>query len=85
MLRVFTSLTAGPIFRHAFAEMEKRSMDSKPNAIAAYANALAYGARLGSVGDDGESPGTPRSATHFPVVDADATWSRNPDIAVDIR
>ncbi len=70
---VVDGLTAGPTFRHAFAEMEKRSMDSKPDAFAAYADALnaAYAARLGSMGDDGESPAAPGSTTHFSVVDAE--------------
>ncbi len=70
---VVDGLTAGPTFRHAFTKLEKRSMDSKPNAFAAFADALntAYAARLGSMGDDGEIPAAPGSTTHFSVVDAD--------------
>lgn len=68
---VMDGLTAGPTFAHALAELERRDMSDKPGAFAAYADALnaAYAARLGTMGDDGESPAAPGSTTHFSVVD----------------
>lgn len=70
---VINGLTAGPTFAHALAELEKRDLSEKPDAFSAYADALktAYSARLGSMGDDGESPAAPGSTTHFSVVDRD--------------
>lgn len=66
-------LTAGPTFAHALAEMEKVDLHDKPTAFTAYANALntAYAWRLGTMGDDGESPDAPGCTTHFSVVDKD--------------
>jgi gamma-glutamyltranspeptidase/glutathione hydrolase len=68
---VMDGLTAGPTFAHALSEMEKCDIADKPGAFAAYADALnaAYTMRLGSMGDDGESPAAPGSTTHFSVVD----------------
>ncbi|MCQ0093252.1 gamma-glutamyltransferase family protein [Roseovarius sp. M141] len=64
-------LTAGPTFAHAMSELEQRDLSTKPEAFAAYADALnsAYAARLGKMGDTGESPHAPGCTTHFSVVD----------------
>ncbi len=66
-------LTAGPTFAHAMGDLEDRDMSTKPDAFAAYAEALngAYAARLGRMGDTGESPDAPGCTTHFSVVDRD--------------
>ncbi|MGB3244363.1 MAG: gamma-glutamyltransferase [Sulfitobacter sp.] len=68
---VLDGLTAGPTFAHALAEMEQRDLSDKAEAFASYADGLksAYAGRLGSMGDDGESPQAPGSTTHFSVVD----------------
>jgi gamma-glutamyltranspeptidase/glutathione hydrolase len=68
---VMDGLTAGPTFAHALSVMEKRDMSDKPTTFAAYAEGLnaAYAARLGTMGDDGESAGAPDCTTHFSVVD----------------
>ncbi len=70
---VLDGLTAGPTFAHALAEMEQRDLSDKAEAFASYADGLksAYAGRLGSMGDDGESPQAPGSTTHFSVVDRD--------------
>ncbi|MCX7560410.1 gamma-glutamyltransferase [Sulfitobacter sp. F26204] len=70
---VMDGLTAGPTFAHALSEIEKHDLSNKPEAFAAYAAGLdsAYAARLGTMGDDGESPAAPGSTTHFSVVDRD--------------
>ncbi|SEL27913.1 gamma-glutamyltransferase 1 Threonine peptidase. MEROPS family T03 [Roseovarius nanhaiticus] len=64
-------LTAGPTFAHAMGDLEGRDLSAKPDAFAAYAEALngAYAARLGTMGDTGESPEAPGCTTHFSVVD----------------
>jgi len=64
-------LTAGPTFAHAMGDLEGRDLSAKPEAFAAYADALngAYAARLGTMGDTGESPDAPGCTTHFSVVD----------------
>ncbi|MFD0859942.1 gamma-glutamyltransferase family protein [Roseovarius aquimarinus] len=66
-------LTAGPTFAHAMGDLEGRDLGAKPDAFAAYAEALqgAYAARLGTMGDTGESPEAPGCTTHFSVVDRD--------------
>ncbi|WP_281968875.1 gamma-glutamyltransferase [Roseovarius nanhaiticus] len=66
-------LTAGPTFAHAMGDLEGRDLSAKPDAFAAYAEALngAYAARLGTMGDTGESPEAPGCTTHFSVVDRD--------------
>ncbi|MCV2893185.1 gamma-glutamyltransferase [Lentibacter sp. XHP0401] len=73
VFNVVGGLTAGPTFAHAMSELEPRDLGNKPTAFAAYAEALneAYAARLGSMGDDGESPDAPGCTTHFSVVDRD--------------
>ena len=65
-------LTAGPTFQQALALMETRDMRTKPEAFAAYAEGLksAYAARLGAMGDTGETETAPGCTTHFSVVDA---------------
>jgi gamma-glutamyltranspeptidase/glutathione hydrolase len=70
---VLDGLTAGPTFAHAMAELERQDLSSEPGAFAAYADALdtAYAARLGRMGDTGESPAAPGCTTHFSVVDRD--------------
>ncbi|MBB3995392.1 gamma-glutamyltranspeptidase/glutathione hydrolase [Sulfitobacter undariae] len=70
---VMDGLTAGPTFAHAMGDIEQRDLSDKPSAFAAYADALnaAYAARLGTMGDDGESPEAPGCTTHFSVVDKD--------------
>jgi len=64
-------LTAGPTFQQALALMESRDMHTKPEAFAAYAVGLksAYAARLGAMGDTGETEKAPGCTTHFSVVD----------------
>ncbi len=66
-------LTAGPTFAHAMGDLENRDLKDMPGAFTAYAEALngAYAARLGSMGDTGESPEAPGCTTHFSVVDRD--------------
>src|SRR5680860_345160 len=51
LFHVMGGLTAGPTFAHAMAELEARDLSTKPEAFAAYANALdrAYAARLGKI------------------------------------
>ena len=73
LFHVMDGLTAGPTFAHALAELEARDLSAKPEAFAAYADALdtAYAARLGKMGDTGESPHAPGCTTHFSVVDRD--------------
>tara|TARA_R110000787_G_scaffold36948_7_gene94145 strand:- start:3565 stop:5133 length:1569 start_codon:yes stop_codon:yes gene_type:complete len=68
---VMDGLTAGPTFAHALSVMEQRELKDTPSAFTAYADGLkaAYAARLGAMGDDGESPAAPGSTTHFSVVD----------------
>jgi len=68
---VLPGLTAGPTFQQALALMETRDMHSKPEAFAAYAEGLksAYAARLGTMGDTGETEKAPGCTTHFSVVD----------------
>lgn len=71
LFHVMDGLTAGPTFAHAMSELEGREMGTPADAFAAYADALntAYEARLGRMGDDGESPDAPGCTTHFSVVD----------------
>ncbi|HEY9037998.1 MAG TPA: gamma-glutamyltransferase [Roseovarius sp.] len=68
---VLDGLTAGPTFAHAMGELEARDLSARPEAFAAYADALdiAYAARLGKMGDTGESPHAPGCTTHFSIVD----------------
>ncbi|WP_050526358.1 gamma-glutamyltransferase family protein [Pseudorhodobacter aquimaris] len=72
VFNVMGGLTAGPTFAHAMSELAGRDLGDKPAAFAAYADALrdAYAARLGKMGDDGESPEAPGCTTHFSVVDS---------------
>ncbi|WP_138933824.1 gamma-glutamyltransferase family protein [Roseovarius arcticus] len=73
LFHVMDGLTAGPTLAHAMSELEARDLSAKPEAFAAYADALdtAYAARLGKMGDTGESPHAPGCTTHFSVVDRD--------------
>ena len=72
VFNVMGGLTAGPTFAHAMSQLEQGTLNDKPTAFAAYADALdtAYAARLGKMGDDGESPDAPGCTTHFSVVDS---------------
>ncbi len=73
LFHVMGGLTAGPTFAHAMGELEAHDLSAKPEAFAAYADALetAYAARLGKMGDTGESPHAPGCTTHFSIVDRD--------------
>lgn len=70
---VTPGLTAGPTFQQALARMETRPLGDTPGpeAFAAYADGLksAYAARLGAMGDTGETEKAPGCTTHFSVVD----------------
>ncbi|RKT34478.1 gamma-glutamyltransferase 1 [Roseovarius halotolerans] len=73
---VVPGLTAGPTFRHALGVMEaEAAFGAAPGgeAFSAYAEGLstAYGERLATMGDSGETESHSGCTTHFSVVDRD--------------